>query len=375
MKKFVLIDHEPWTLRRKQLFYDLFEKADIPLEVWDLSQWLYPGFHNPEEIDLVPYLHKIKSESDFVDLLNKENPSNTIFVEEIFHLWQNRNVFKHLSRRGFDTIKIELYGNTTIKSSIWDKLLNIKLKQLPKMVRNKINSLRYKTYKKLNRINDSPKLIFSSNAYLPHTNGFNHPDYEKLMLNDVPRIIESEYIVFCDIYFPYHSDLFYFLKLKKLPDGKEYQKRMRKYFDYLEKKYNIPVVIAAHPKSNYKGGEFGDRQIIKYQTDSLVKYSKMVTMHVCNTTSYAVMCNKPLAYIVTDDYLSLPDIKRQIKVLVNKTLGLDYYNIDDKDFEAKFRFSTVSQDYRNNYIYSYLTSKETENVPNFQTLFKILNTL
>lgn len=375
MKEFILIDHEPWTLRRKQLFYDLFEAAGISLEVWDLSQWLYPGLKNPEEIAQASYLHKIGTEYEFVDLLRHKTPSNTIFVEEIFHQWQNRNIFKHLSKYGFYTIKIELYGNTIIQQSLWDKILNLKLNQLPKMIVGKINSIKFKMFNRINGIDDCPTLLFSSNAFMPHTNGFNHPDYEKLMFNEVPRIIENDYIVFCDIYSPYHSDLTYFLGLKKFPDGKKYQERMRTYFDFLEEKYNIPVVIAAHPKSNYKGGEFGNRKIIKYHTDSLVKYSKMVTMHICNTISYAILCNKPIAYVVTDDYLSLPNIQRQLKVLVNKILGLDYYNIDDAGFESKFSFAPVDSDKRNKYIYSYLTSKETAKIPNSQTLYKALSAI
>ena len=375
MKEFVLIDHEPWTLRRKQLFYDLFDKAGISLEVWDLSQWLYPGLQNPEGIAHASYLHKIENESEFVDLLQHKNPSDTVFVEEIFHQWQNRSIFKHLSKRGFSTIKIELYGNTIIDQSIWDKVLNLKLNHLSKMIIGKINSIRFKIFNRINGIDDCPKLIFSSNAFMPRTNGFNHPDYEKLMFNEVPRIIETDYIVFCDIYFPYHSDLTYFLKLKKFPDGKKYQERMRMYFDFLEEKYNIPVVIAAHPKSNYKGGEFGNREIIKYHTDSLVKYSKMVTMHICNTISYAILCNKPIAYIVTDDYLSFPNIQRQLNVLVNKALGLDYYNIDDAGFETKLKFTTIDPNRRNKYIYSYLTSKETEKIPNSQTVYKVLSAI
>ena len=52
---------------------------------------------------------------------------------------------------------------------------------------------------------------------------------------------------------------------------------MRRYFDYLEEKYGMPVVIAAHPKSDYSGGEFGNRSIIKYKTDDLVFNARMVT--------------------------------------------------------------------------------------------------
>lgn len=375
MKKFILIDHEPWTIRRKQLFYDLFEKAGLHLEVWDISQWLYSGMNNPDTIEKAPYLHKINSISYFSTLLNNVDASDTIFIEEIFRVWKNRDVFRLLAEKGFKTVKIELYGNTCIKEPILHKIAHIDIKELTGILKNKFESFRYKLYNKQYRIPSKPYILFSSNSCSFYTHNFNHPDYERFRFEDEPRIIEEDYIVFCDIYFPYHPDLKYFWRVDNLPEGDKYHQLMKSYFDYLEDKFKLPVVIAAHPKADYKGNEFGNRRIIKYKTDSLVKYSKMVTMHICNTISYAILGDKPIAYIVTNDYLALPKIQRKLDILVNKTLGLRYYNIEYPNYKDELKFEKIDKVRRAKYILDYLTSEETENIPNYKTLYKVLSEL
>lgn len=372
MKKFILIDHEPWTLRRKQLFYDLFEKAGIPLFVWDLSQWLYPGLSNPDELTDTDYLTKVYSHAQFVDLLEKEASQDTVIVEEVFrHKWNNRHVFKELSKRNFTTIKIELYGNTILKNRTLNKILSIPISSYPKKIKSKIESSALTIYNKINKIK-SPDLTFSSNSVLPLTYHINHPDYEDFKFKEHKQLIDGKYIIFCDIFFPYHSDLKFFHGMKRLPDGEKYHAIMTEYFDFLEHKYKMPVVIAAHPKADYKGHEFGDRKIIKYHTSDLVYYAEAVTMHLCNTTSYVLLADKPVAYIATNDYLSFSDTKRMIDLLATKTLHLPIYNIEDSTFKTTFKFNNVEKEYREDYIYSYLTSKNTEKSPNHEIISEIL---
>lgn len=375
MKKFILIDHEPWTVRRKELFYDLFEKAGLDLEVWDMSQVIFPGISNSDQIKEAPYLKKIESEEEFISKLNQEDITNIVIIVEIFRNWKNRRIFKILSDRKVKTVKIELYGNTVIPQPFISKLSYIRIQDICRIIKNKYEILKLKLYNRLNNVNSNADIILSSSAYFKRDFCFNHPDYEKFMFEDEEPFIEGNYIVFCDVYFPFHSEMKYLKKIKKIPDGAHYQFLMRKYFDYLEKKYKMPVVIAAHPKSNYSGNEFGNRRIIKYRTDNLVRHASMVTMHLCNSVSYSILGNKPLAYIVTNDYLTIPNFKNQVDLVVKSVLGLDYYNIENEDYQEKFKFEKVNNKIRENYIYSLLTSRKTENQKNSDTLKRIFSNL
>ncbi len=370
MKKFILLDHEPWTIRRKQLFYDLFEKAKIKLYVWDLSQWLNPGLSNPDELKNIEYLTRVLTENQFVSLLENEDSKNVIFVEEVFRSWDNRRVFRHISDLGFDTIKIELYGNSVLKQRFMHRVKFLNINNLPKTICGKLAGIKIRAYNKIRGIK-GPIRIFSSNGWLYRTDAINHPDYENYKFNSHENIIGGDYIVFCDIFFPFHSDLKHFYKIKRLPDGKKYQETMRRYFDYLEEKYGMPVVIAAHPKSDYSEGEFGNRSIIKYKTDDLVFNARMVTLHVCNSISYALLSNKPIAFVATEDYIKLGHVKKTLDLLAHETLGLSYYILGKVDLN-EVEFKKVNEDLRIKYINNYLTSTESSGIQNYKILRKEL---
>ena len=371
MKEFILIDHEPWTKTRKELFYDMFKKAGVDLKVLDLSQWLYPGFENPDMLPGEPYLTNIHSVEEFSAYLSKKDPTNTVIVEECFKNGHTKEVFKVLANLGFKTIKVELYGNSVLKESLWNKLKYMTADRLLKAIKDKLDCYKLNRYFKNNGIDSEPLEIISSNI-LNRTYPFNHPDYERFRFNSKEPIVNEKYIVFCDIYFPYHTDIQYFIKDKGKYSGEHYQTTMKRYFDYLEAKYKMPVVIAAHPKSDYKGDEFGNRKIIKYKTDNLVKNASMATLHLCNAISFAILQDIPFALIATDEYFEIPDIKRGLHNLSKNILGLDYYNLDHVSFD-KIEFRKVDKEKREDYIYSYLTSKETENKKNSDTLREYLS--
>lgn len=373
MKKFILIDHEPWTLRRKELFYDLFEKAGIPLVVWDLSNWLYPGLHDSDEICEVDYMTKVYSEEQFKYLLKSEDSNKVIIVEEVFRNWDNRKVYKNLYRLGFNTIKIELYGNTVLKQNFISKIRSLNIKDLPRLIRLKYQSYLYKIYSKLYRIK-KPIKLFSSNGIRWRTDCINHPDFENNKLLSHRDNLKEEYIVFCDIYFPYHPDLVHFFKVKSLPNAEHYQKSLRSFFDYIESKYNLPIIVAAHPKADYKGGEFGNREIIKYQTALLIKNANKVILHHCNSVSYAVLNDKPMVFIGTEEYLNLQNTEMCLKLLATTTLGLPYYNIDKQSY-SQIEFLKVSSEIREKYIHTYLTTPKTYHLTNPEIIAKSLKNI
>lgn len=373
MKKFILLDHEPWTLSRKQLFFDLFEKAGIQLEVWDLSQWLHSGLHNPDEIEKASYLSKFSCLKDFENHVAKLDCANTIVVEEVYRNWPNRQVFRILSKYKIPTIKIDLYANSTIPSSWMSRIKRISISSIFTIIKNRSKIIMFELYKSIYGIMP-PIRYFSSNSNSGRTTAINHPDYEKFKFYPEPKLIEDKYIVFCDIYFPYHPDLVYFYRLKKIPNGKRYQQTLINFFDYLEEKYKMPVVVASHPKANYVGNEFGKRRIIKYKTDNLVAGASMVILHLCNTISYALLNDKPVAFIATNEYLSIDHIRRFFPRLATETFDQKIFNLDIEDWD-KIKFKRANRDTRTSYIYNYLTSPSTEDVENSQILFNELSKL
>ena len=69
----------------------------------------------------------------------------------------------------------------------------------------------------------------------------------------------------------------------------------------LEEKYAIRMVIAAHPRSNYKSlpDYYQGREIIIGETAALVKRSNLVVLHYSTAINYAIFYEKPLIFITT----------------------------------------------------------------------------
>ena len=209
-------------------------------------------------------------------------------------------------------------------------------------------------YKTINKVKDFD-IVFSSSILFPGRIPINHPDYEKYFENQLS--IKGGYAVFLDIYYPLHPDLLYMMGMKAV-SPLSYQESLRTFFDKVEDKYGIPVVIAAHPKAKYVGSEFGDRKIVQGETDSLVKDANMVLLHTSNSVSYCILYDKPMALIANKEYCKNRDLSSTQKKL-SISLKIPIFDIDHIDM-TDFNPRKLSHEERNEYIYSYLTSKNTE---------------
>lgn len=371
MKNIVLIDHELFTKRRKTIFMiDKLLNSGYNVEVWDISQIVYPERFYPDE-QKENYVRKINSLFDLRHLIKGIDVSNVVFIVECFYNWENRKIFKTLSENNCYIIKLDLYANTTLKESFFDKLSRIRSEKILEFFQKRIKVIGLKIYKKIFNLKNFDRIISSSDIVY-RTDKINHPDYESY-INELGAkpLVSGNYIVFCDIFFPVHPELLPLFK--KQPKQSEYINTLNNFFSFLEEKYKMPVVIAAHPKSDYSGNEFEGRSIIKYSTANLVINSNMVLQHFSNSVSYCVLADKPILFFITKDMLEL---KQSIKYmeLLSKTLGKKIINIDDS-ISRDLDISRISQSKRVKYIYSYLTSTETENRFNFDIFNSILSNI
>lgn len=358
LKNIVVICHEPLTNRIKTNFYiDDFIQAGFTVEYWDVSQYMFPGIKLAGQIEEC-YLCKFSDLSEIQSRLRLIDVERTIFIVEVFTNWASRRFYKLLSDNNCFTVRIDMYGNTIMNISKWQKLKNIQIERIFKIITNRLHGSLLKYYKALFKVKDFD-IIFSSSVLYPDRIPINHPDYERYMLN--PVVKEEGYIVFLDVYYPLHPDIIYMMKKKNVSIA-NYQRSLNAFFDKLEDKYNMPIIIAAHPKSEYMGTEFGNRKIIKGETDSLVEKSNIVLLHTSNSISYCILYNKPFALITNEEYnknLYLRSVQKKLSV----TLNIPVCNIDKNDI-LNFHPYRLSEEERNKYIYSYLTSIETSKMLN-----------
>lgn len=373
-KNIVLIDHEPYSTRRRKLFYiDELISAGYNVAVWDVSQFVFPGMKVTDEIT-ENYLEKLYTLEDLEKSLNKTNIDDTIFFVECINNWKTRKVFALLSEYKCVTIRMDMYANTTIKETLSQKLKRFLSGSFFKIIRGKIFLIARKIYNKRHHI-QFPCYYLSSSAIVNRTHAINHPDYELYKFQPHPSVVKGEYIVFLDTYFPYHPDLKHFYQFDSnniIACAKKYHDSLNNFFSFLERKYKMPIIIAAHPKSEYTGKEFGGREIIKYQTNNLVTNASLVVMQTSNSISYVALANKPIVFILTDASNQIPRYKYATQTLA-QLFDKDVYNIDRmKNNFSKIDCSPLDEKKRQSYIYTYLTSKETENSKNIDIIISFL---
>lgn len=363
LKKVIIICHEPLTVRLKSNFYiKEYISAGFDLEYWDLSQVIYPGIKLVDQLE-EPYIKRTNDMVSLTKSLDVEDISNTIFIVEVNYSWNNRNVFKLLSDKGCYMVRIDMYGNTVLKVPLRYKLAELSISRIPNILKRQIQQKRFALFANRNNVKGYDK-IFSSSQLIADRIPINHPDYEsfKKTLSVDP---ENKYIVFLDVFFPLHPDLIYMYGFKKI-SAHRYQQSLTSFFDKVEKRFNLPVVIAAHPKSNYVGTEFGNRKILKGDTALLVRKAAMVFLHSSNSISSVILNNKPFELITNNEYNKIGLIKNTLNKLAF-VLGKRIYNIDKIDV-SKMEVNKMDFQKREEYINSYLASKETMNISNVDLL-------
>lgn len=173
---------------------------------------------------------------------------------------------------------------------------------------------------------------------------------------------QNKYCLFIDSYLPFHPDN---LRANLFIEPDCYYKSMNDFFDYFENKYNLEIIVAAHPKSQYDliGNRFNNRKIVKGQTGKLVQHSEFVLNHDSSSLNYALLYGKKIIFLTTNFINDNTGwFAWKIKAL-GDLLGCPVVNIDSDeevnncDF-CDHKFSISKYD---DYKFKYLTSEGTRN--------------
>ena len=181
-------------------------------------------------------------------------------------------------------------------------------------------------------------------------------DYDiYLNLKNQTKIKSEKYLVFIDQYLAFHPDI-KFLKLKQIVSPDKYYKSLEFFFKKVEAFYNLKLVVAAHPRSNYHlyPEIFKERKIIKGKTAELIKDCEHVFMHASNALSFAVLFRKPIYFITTDE-INNSSFSKMMNVFSGffskKYLNIDSFNKKDL---IKFLNNPIKRSLYKKYESSYL---------------------
>lgn len=359
----ILVDQEPFTRRRSELFYiDKFIASGFNVQVWSLSSYLkMPGsYPNTIEAD---YVYNISSKEFFLSLLDKCKVEETIFILELGYSIRSFQIFKYLNKYNCLKVRISLYDNIIFGTRPGNKIIRIiKDGRIIDLLKIYTKSILLNGYKRLFPFKEYDYL-FSSSKLTSRNFAINHPDYELWKYSLSAPELSGDYLVFCDIFFPEHPDL---LAIHPSINAIKYRKTLSAFFSYVEKKTGKPVIIAAHPKAIYDSNDWGGRRVIKYQTNSLVKYSSGVLLHSSNSITFTILSDKPCILLTTDDMLCF-NVLKMVFEGYHQAFDLPIYNLDHTQFE-EIDFKRVDAELRQRYINTYLTSSEISGRRNFDII-------
>jgi hypothetical protein len=199
----------------------------------------------------------------------------------------------------------------------------------------------------------------------------NYVDYDLAISKskkDTP-LLKMEYMLFIDQAHCSHPDL----KIVYKNEGEItsfndiYLEQLCEIFQEAEKKMGLPVVIAAHPKSNYKDGDFNDRLIIKNKTAQLISGASVIFAHFSTASLQASYYKIPIHFLIPNVFTQLPDYPidhaREVEAFA-KEFGA--HTIKTPEDINNIDLTAISLENHEYILNTYLRSYETKDIQSSQ---------
>jgi len=337
--------------------------------IWDISRLYGNGKDNQDypDVQCIGSLQELESELDCI-----EEQVVVITNVLIYNL--------HKIHRIFNKRKIPLISIDKESIIFWmrDNYLRRNIQYATENEKKKFfwkaNAITRRIYSYLEYRHVKFDYILGAKNYFPEaTKRFHHIHNlkydEYLESKEEERIVDYKYILFMDA------------GLAHLPNvsgqvnsinKEEYLQDMNHLFEYLENKYHLPVIVAAHPKSGYAENDFNGRRIILYKTPALLKHAEFVLAHYSTSLIDLVLQKKPVVFLYSDAYMNSPS--KTILITTSEYANtLNAPLIDIKKFEEiNLSFDEVAYD---RFIEEHIICKPNKSSSNAELICQFLKEL
>ena len=371
--RFVILYTSNFCSRINDFFcIDEWVRNGYDVEYWDLSAFTCHEHLADYKVKGLT-IRVIKNVSEFSKLVKKYQNNKTLYLTWVNYCWYSAKFYRVLSKNNceyafFDNSLIPPISNRKIIKAIFSKrILNFIKNGFYKYILKNIDLKAAKYYFQL-----SESFIGIDKVNKSTIHGWcNSGDFENN--RRLERMKDEKYIVFLDQYIPYHNDNI--LNGYKRVAPEKYFSSLNRCFDIIEKKYGVPIVIAAHPAATkYKeNNPFNGRDLIYNQTSELVKSCEMVLAHFTTALSYVVLNDKNLILLTSD---AIKEVRPEIDEFIIRLADLLGIRCVNQDYatENDFTIDELNIDKYNDYKYRYLTNRHSENYSNFENIIKVINT-
>jgi hypothetical protein len=367
-KKIIYLSYIRLTDRvAKTWFMNHLVSSQTNVEYWDLVNFMRET-HN-EIYELKPeHLSEIQTFKELKKRISQESRDNTVFVILFPLNLKTIKVHRMLSKIKAKKVYIDwgampVYGESRRSSlikKIWKNKKNVKA------FKAKLSRTLLRIYQK-SPFFERFDIVFTSGEIL-ETNRRDAKKVTSLAFGDYTEFLiqsgkknqrKKKSAVFLDINLPYQSDL----RLVSLPsvNAEEYYSELNSFFSQLEKKFNLEVVIAAHPKTADKSKDFYGRDVYRMKTAELVRDAEFVISHQSTSISYAVLNYKPILFIYTSEMALLykDSVVAEINYLANY-FGIEPINISEEIMCKDNFIGEVNQHKYNQYIQNYIATEQSQ---------------
>ena len=143
------------------------------------------------------------------------------------------------------------------------------------------------------------------------------------------------FAVFLDSDLVYHSDFLHHGIAAPISEN-NYYPLLNQFFDKIEQQLGMPVIIAAHPRSRYdlRPDLLKGRNYVIGQTADLVRESNLVFLHISTAQSFAVLWEKPMAFLTSDKLAASyfgPEIVHNAEIYKKKPINMNELNQEKLD--------------------------------------------
>ena len=184
-----------------------------------------------------------------------------------------------------------------------------------------------------------------------------HFDYDIYSNLKKKKIIKQkkDYALFLDQFLPLHSGQNYIGTASKKIDIRKYYYDLENFFQNFEKKYNLEIIVAAHPRSDYKKNKLikKGRKFFINKTAELVKNSKVVFTHHSVSYNFAILFKKPIFFLTLSSYKR---VEAFVPEFLSKYFKTFCFNIEKKKFKFPLKGDLLSiskstyTKYKNDYL-------------------------
>jgi len=372
MKKIVYISYQPLT---KKVYTDYYIETCIDkgfeLEYWDITQIYFKNLILKDTLDITG-IKKFYSFRELKVELSKTDKKKTLFITNITFGYKVLRLFQILSvhkcklaffARGmfpsfFKTESTKIIE--TIRSFDYNRLLNGINNRIASWLK-KIGII--KTYDIIFRAGSEGVITIGAGYFIDNLKAkiidINYFDFDKFLICKNKNIsVKHNYCVFLDDYLPFHPD-WQIINVKTVSPT-DYYSNINNFFEAIEKKMKIDVVIAAHPKAlNYeKENPFNGRKIVYGKTCELVRDSLFSITHHSTSISFPILCGKPIIFITSESQKVIMPRLYELTFHLSDVLNSSVIHFDT--YQGEDIALKVDTDKYDEYKYKYLTSKASE---------------